>query len=93
MLDAIASVEDPELGLGIVDLGLVREVHVSAGRLSLRIGTTSAACPFGAELARQVREALSAEFQGMSVDVSVGYDPTWSPADMTAEARRKLGWM
>jgi len=93
MLEAIAGVEDPELGVGIVDLGLVREVTFSAGRLSLRIATTSAVCPFGAELARQVRDALQAHFHGVSVDVSVGYDPTWSPADMTTSARQKLGWL
>ncbi len=87
----LRSVVDPEIGVNIVDLGLVYECDVHAGVAHVLMTTTSPACPVGSFLEDQVRWALLAEPGVVDVEVEITHEPAWSPSLMSAAARAALG--
>ncbi len=90
---ALKQVIDPELGINIVDLGLVYRLEVLPGRVELDLTMTSPACPMGAAIADEAEEALrSALPAGTDVEVSLVWEPPWSPERLSPEARNWLGW-
>lgn len=93
LLDALAMVIDPELGLDIVSLGLVYGVAIDRGLARIRMTTTSPACPIGSYLADQVRWALLSLDGVLDVEIELVHDPRWSPDMMSADARAQLGWL
>lgn len=93
VLAALQSVIDPEVGIDIVNLGLVLDVNVAPTRIDVQLIMTSVACPMHADLARQAEEAVVAlAGTGVVVDVRVVDTPDWSPDRMSPQARRRLGW-
>ena len=90
---ALRSVVDPEVGVNIYDLGLIYEVLAGdEGDLRVRMTMTTPACPVGALLADQVRDALRALPEVREVEVELVWEPLWSPERMSEAARRQLGW-
>jgi metal-sulfur cluster biosynthetic enzyme len=86
---ALAEVEDPELPVGIVDLGLVRSVRVEGDTVTVGITFTSIACPCTDVLAEDIRERLG-RLEGVgSVRVEELFEP-WSRDDLTEEGRVAL---
>ena len=79
---ALSRVQDPELGRDIVALGMVRDVQVSQGNVSLTLALTTASCPLRGQLVQQAREAVSAIEGVCEVRVSV--------TAMTEEERQRL---
>jgi metal-sulfur cluster biosynthetic enzyme len=59
ILQTLKGVKDPELNHDIVELGLVREIEIDNGVVSVAIEPTSTYCPFSEEIIRRVKEALS----------------------------------
>ena len=92
LLARLRTVMDPELGLNIVDLGLVYEAGAQAGVANVLMTTTSPACPIGSYLEDQVRWALLEVPGVVDVEIEVTHQPAWSPQLMTPEARVALGW-
>jgi metal-sulfur cluster biosynthetic enzyme len=92
LLESLRTVMDPELGLNIVDLGLVYESDVHAGVAHVLMTTTSPACPIGSYLEDQVRWALLGIPGVVDVEVEVTHDPAWSPQLMAPAARAAMGW-
>lgn len=88
----LRNVYDPEIGLNIVDLGLVYDLKVDEqNRCRVLMTFTTAGCPVGGHLVNEVYEALSVlDFADVKVDLT--FDPPWSPQRMSPEARRQLGW-
>ena len=74
--------EDPELPIGIVDLGLVRELDVAAGRVRVGITYTSLACPCVEILREDVHDAVAALPDVVDVEVADVLEP-WSRDDLT----------
>jgi len=94
---ALRQVHDPELGINVVDLGLVYEVAVQPREgksdIYVKMTMTSPACPAGPELIRDVREVLQALGDEVgNITVEVVLDPPWTPDRMTDEARDELGF-
>ncbi len=91
--ELLREVIDPELGVNIVDLGLVYELAVSSdGIARVCMTLTTPGCPLGAYLDDGVRDALTG-LPGISdVDLHVVWEPPWSPEMMTDAAKRALGW-
>jgi metal-sulfur cluster biosynthetic enzyme len=87
----LRTVIDPEIGVNIVDLGLVYECDVNAGVAYVLMTTTTPACPIGSFLEDQIRWALLEEPGVVDVEVELTHDPAWSPALMSAAARTALG--
>lgn len=93
LLEALREVDDPEIGMNIVDLGLVYGVEIDGGRVIVRMTMTSPACPLGESMAEDVRRAIRrAEPDVEDVDVQVVWEPPWTPERMTDTARAALGW-
>ncbi|HHE48115.1 MAG TPA: metal-sulfur cluster assembly factor [Candidatus Acetothermia bacterium] len=82
---------DPELGINIVDLGLIYDVEISGGQISVDMTLTTPGCPLAGTLAAQVEEVLRQAFPGFDVEVSLVWEPRWTPELMSEEARRHFG--
>ncbi len=92
LIDRLRSVIDPELGVSIVDLGLVYGTTMADGVVHVRMTTTTPACPIGSYLADSIRRALFDLDGVLDVEVDLTYEPPWSPAMMSDEAKVQLGW-
>ncbi len=93
VLDLLKSVEDPELSVNIVDLGLIYDVHVNEeeGLIKVEMTFTTPFCPYGSSIQSQVNEVLE-EVEGVEqVDVKVVFDPAWDRDMMNDEAKIQLG--
>lgn len=91
----LSRVIDPEIGINIVDLGLIYEVLVSEDKtqMQVRMTMTSPACPMGSHIADQVRDTLRHCWPSLKlVEVELLWDPPWSTERLSEEARRQLGW-
>src|SRR5947209_2133830 len=75
-------VYDPELGLNIVDLGLVYDVDVADHKVDITMTLTSPGCPVGPELLTNIRRALSRFEDIEEVDVKLVFSPPWHPSMM-----------
>ncbi len=89
----IADVKDPELGLGVVDLGLIYDIEVlDDGLVRIAMTLTTPYCPYGPQLVAQVQKA-AATVEGVSrAEVNVVWEPPWNPSEMaTPYAKDVLG--
>jgi metal-sulfur cluster biosynthetic enzyme len=90
--DALRVVIDPELGYNIVDLGLVYDVAAEDdGAVHIAMTTTTRGCPATGFLKEGARDSASAVPGVGDVDVTLTYDPPWSPQMMSVDAKRHLG--
>jgi metal-sulfur cluster biosynthetic enzyme len=92
VLEALKSVVDPELGINIVDLGLVYEVEVAeGGDVDIQYTLTTMGCPIGPLIEDQMR-AFLAPLEGIGeVRPEMVLRPAWSPEMMSEEAKAALG--
>lgn len=89
--DAIRVVIDPELGMSVVDLGLVYGVEVSGGVARITYTLTSMGCPVGPMIEEQFK-AIAGGLPGIEhVECQMTFDPPWSPEKMSEEARAAMG--
>ena len=90
--EALRHVVDPELGVNIVDLGLVYRVEVEGARARIAMTMTSPACPLADYLKDLVTSAIRRHVPDvMDVDINLEWEPPWDPEMMSDEARRQLG--
>jgi FeS assembly SUF system protein len=91
VLDAIATVYDPEIPVNIYELGLVYAVDIADdGAVKVEMTLTAPGCPSAQELPVQVRDAVLAVPGVTSAEVETVWDPPWDPSRMTDEARLSL---
>jgi metal-sulfur cluster biosynthetic enzyme len=92
--EAMKDVVDPELGINVVDLGLVYGVHVDEANVAtLDMTLTSAACPLTDEIEAQTRQALCAgPGGGLVSDIRINWVwmPPWGPDKISDEGREQL---
>jgi metal-sulfur cluster biosynthetic enzyme len=90
--DALRSVVDPELGINIVDLGLVYDVRISPeGDVDIEYTLTTMGCPIGPLIEDQMRAFLAAVPGIGEVRPEMVLRPAWSPEMMSDEAKAALG--
>jgi metal-sulfur cluster biosynthetic enzyme len=90
----LRAVLDPELGVNIVDLGLVYEIAVDAGgTVAIEMTLTTPGCPLGGFLEDEIRACLTQLPQVRDVEVVVVWEPRWEPAAMSDAAKEQLGWL
>lgn len=87
--EALGDVQDPELPVSVVDLGLVRGIDVDGGTVTVRMTFTSMACPCTEMIKEDVRDRLLF-LDGVGLVVVEEVFESWSRADMTDEAREIL---
>lgn len=92
MLGALENVIDPELGIDIVNLGLVYEVDLNEeGLATVTMTLTSMGCPLGPVIVDQVRTALSELPEIKDSEVNIVWSPPWSKDNMSRYAKMALG--
>ncbi len=93
VLDALNQVEDPELMMGIVDIGLVYEVAVDdENNVAMTYSLTSMGCPAGPHIAAEIERALT-EIPGVgTVKAELVWAPPWTPELMSEDAKFALGF-
>jgi metal-sulfur cluster biosynthetic enzyme len=88
----LATVIDPELGIDIVNLGLVYGAEMVDGVAHILMTTTTPACPIGSYLTDAIRWSLLGLDGVLDVEVELTHEPPWSPERMSDEAKVQLGW-
>lgn len=90
----LRTVIDPELGVNIVDLGLVYEVAIDedAGKVAIEMTLTTPGCPLSGFLDDQIRGCLAQLPQVREVSIELVWEPAWYPEMMSEAARETLGW-
>jgi metal-sulfur cluster biosynthetic enzyme len=91
LLDALREVHDPEVGIDVVSLGLVYDARLEAGDARVTMTLTSAACPLGDFIRRDAEWRLRKVPGVTTAHVDIVFDPPWTPARMSDEARALLG--
>lgn len=91
--DRLCEVIDPELGVNIVDLGLVYNVQASAaGEVEVTMTLTSPGCPLGGYMEDEINAGLRSLAGVAAVRVAIVFDPPWGPEKMSDAGREMLGW-
>ncbi|MDP2619099.1 MAG: metal-sulfur cluster assembly factor [Hyphomicrobiales bacterium] len=91
--EALRQVDDPEVHINIVDLGLVYAIAVDAGKVRVTMTMTTPACPVGPFLTEQVEQVVRALVpEDTQVAVDLVWDPPWTPDMMSEMAKIGLGW-
>ena len=91
--DALRHVVDPELGINIVDLGLVYDVDISdQGVVHIEYTLTTMGCPIGPLIEHQMQSFLEKVAGVSSVDAEMVLRPPWTPEMMSEEAKAALGY-
>ena len=92
MLGALENVIDPELGIDIVNLGLVYGVHLDdEGNAGVEMTLTSMGCPLGPQIVEQVETALGELPEVEETQVNIVWDPPWGKDKMSRYAKIALG--
>jgi metal-sulfur cluster biosynthetic enzyme len=90
--ELLHEVIDPELGLDIVELGLLREVEVDGARARVRFTLTTPGCPLASYIEDEIRACLW-QLPGLDqIDLTCEYEPPWTPEVMSDAAREALGF-
>ena len=92
VIEAMRRVEDPELGMDIVDLGLLYDVEVDGTKVKLIHSLTSMGCPAGPLIAGDMEGAVR-QVEGIEdVELELTFDPPWTPDRMSDDAKFILGF-
>jgi metal-sulfur cluster biosynthetic enzyme len=92
VIDALRVVEDPELGMDIVELGLLYDVEVEGPKVHVTYSLTSMGCPVGPMIEQQMLEVVEGLEGVEAVDAELTWDPPWSPEKMSEDAKLILGF-
>jgi len=90
--DILRRVVDPELGVNIVDLGLVYRIDIAGEQLLIEMTMTSPACPMGDMILDDLRSELDRAFPDCSPDIKLVWEPPWDPAMMSPRSKAHFGW-
>ncbi|OGG02971.1 hypothetical protein A2W14_04290 [Candidatus Gottesmanbacteria bacterium RBG_16_37_8] len=93
IMEKLKEVPDPELGISIVDLGLVYDVIISKkGEVEVLMTLTTMGCPLFDQIREPIEHTLSDLPEVKKVTVNLTFEPPWSVEKMSREAKIKLGF-
>jgi FeS assembly SUF system protein len=92
ILESLRQIVDPEIGINIVDLGLVYETSIDDnGLVAITMTLTSPGCPLSGYIGTAVESAVT-DLEGVKeVDVDIVWSPPWNPSMMSEDAKLELG--
>jgi metal-sulfur cluster biosynthetic enzyme len=91
VIEALKRVDDPELGINIVDLGLVYDVSIEGDAVHVTYTLTTMGCPIGPLIEQQIKEMIE-PIEGIDrVEAEMVLTPPWTPEKMSEEAKAALG--
>jgi len=91
ILEALRLVIDPELGINVVDLGLIYSVEVKDRTIDITMTLTTAGCPLHESMVEAIRHVAQLSDLTKIVDVHLVWDPPWTPERLTPDAKAILG--
>jgi metal-sulfur cluster biosynthetic enzyme len=92
VFDILKNVYDPEIGINVVDLGLVYGVDVDDDEVNVTMTLTAPMCPMHDAIARTAEMAIETLDGVKAAHVDMVWDPPWTPERLTDEGRRLLGF-
>ena len=92
VFEALKQVEDPELGMDIVELGLLYDVEVEGPKVKVIHTLTSMGCPVGPMIQENIDQIARSMPEVDDVEVELTWDPPWSPEKMSDDAKFILGF-
>ena len=92
VIEALRSVEDPELGMDIVELGLLYDAEVEGPRVKVLYSLTSMGCPAGPLIQQNIEEVVRSLPGVEDVETELTWDPPWTPDRMSDDAKFILGF-
>ncbi len=91
VFEALKPVQDPEIRIGIVDLGLIYDADISEnGKVTVKMTLTTPACPYGEMLVAMVHRAAEDLDEVTEVEVVLVWEPTWDPVEMASDVAKDL---
>ena len=92
VFEALKQVEDPELGMDIVELGLLYDAEIEGPKVKVIHSLTSMGCPAGPMIQEDIHRVV-AELPGVEdVEIELTWDPPWTPERMSEDAKFILGF-
>ncbi len=90
----LKDIPDPEIGVSILDLGLIYNVDINeaTGKVEVLMTLTTIGCPLFEQIAGPIRERVGKLDGVKEVEVLLTFEPTWSPEKMSEEAKVQLGF-
>jgi metal-sulfur cluster biosynthetic enzyme len=92
VVEALRAVEDPELGMDIVDLGLLYDVEIDGPKVKVIHSLTSMGCPAGPMIQEDIVNVASAVEGVDEVEIELTWEPPWTPDRMSDDAKFILGF-
>ena len=92
VVEALRAVEDPELGMDIVDLGLLYDVEVEGPKVKVIHSLTSMGCPAGPMIQEDIQNVASSVEGVEEVEIELTWEPPWTPERMSDDAKFILGF-
>lgn len=92
VFEALRVVEDPELGMDVVDLGLVYDVKIEGDAVAVTYSLTSMGCPAGAQIEADIKDVVGSMDGVGSVSTELTFTPPWTPDRMSDDAKFVLGF-
>ena len=92
VVEALRQVEDPELGMDIVELGLFYDAEIDGPKVKVTYTLTSMGCPVGPYIAEQIDLAVQAVEGVDEVESDLVWSPPWGPDRMSDDAKFALGF-
>ena len=89
--DALRGVQDPELGLDLVVLGLIYDIEIEDANVKATISLTSPMCPVAPQIVEDVRQAIAAVEGVVGAEVELTFSPPWTPERISPLIRASLG--
>jgi metal-sulfur cluster biosynthetic enzyme len=88
ILELLINVIDPELGIDIVNLGLIYSVDCDNTNIQILMTMTTPACPMHGYLLKQTENIINQHYPWMNVSVKLVWDPPWDPSMMSEKAKQ-----
>ena len=93
ILTALRTVLDPEVGINLIDLGLVYGIDIQGRNVRIEMTMTSPTCQLSSYLKQSLERAICARAPEIeTVEITMVWQPAWDPSMMSQDARRQLGW-
>jgi metal-sulfur cluster biosynthetic enzyme len=93
ILNALQAVSDPEIGMDIVNLGLVYEVQINGDKVYIKMTMTAPTCPVTPWILAEAQRVVE-NLEGVeAADVELVWEPPWNPSLMTDYAKEQLNMM
>jgi len=95
VLEALKEVNDPEIPLNVVDLGLIKGISCDDKTIFVKMTLTTPKCPLENFIVNSIKQKLKEYFPSMDVDIDLEFDEPWNTSMISEKGKeklRKLGW-